>query len=260
MLAPVSGAPLDPEKTAPFTLGPRDGPPCLLLHGFTGSPWEMRPLGAPLARAGYAVTGNRLPGHGTTPEALLSVTHRDWERACEEALLGCRRGPVRICGLSMGALLAVWLAARHPERVCALALLAPAVRFHSRAMAFAHVARRLPLMELLSPWVEKDGTDIEDAAVRAEAPVLERFPTVRLRDLWEVQRRSREGWSRVRARTLIAVAKGDRVVDAKGAQALRRGLKRAPVRYLEVGDGAHIMPRDHGGAQVAREVVAFFSE
>jgi len=43
--------PLDPAKTAPFEM-PGTRPACLLIHGFTGTPWDVRPLGEALARAG----------------------------------------------------------------------------------------------------------------------------------------------------------------------------------------------------------------
>ena len=42
----------------------------LLIHGFTGSPGHMRPLGEKLREAGFAVRGILLPGHGESPEAL----------------------------------------------------------------------------------------------------------------------------------------------------------------------------------------------
>jgi pimeloyl-ACP methyl ester carboxylesterase len=77
--------PLDPAKAAPFEF-PGKRPACLLIHGFTGTPWDVRPLGEALARAGHAVRALRLPGHGTTPRAMLEVRAPDWLLACDEAL------------------------------------------------------------------------------------------------------------------------------------------------------------------------------
>jgi hypothetical protein len=39
---------------------------CLLIHGFTGTPKEMRWMGEYLARQGYSVLGVRLAGHATS--------------------------------------------------------------------------------------------------------------------------------------------------------------------------------------------------
>src|SRR5689334_23628869 len=110
---------MDASETAPFRLDPPGGfPPraaVLLLHGFTGSPWEVRPLGDSLAARGYHVYAPLLPGHGTTPEAMLYVTHLDWEREAErglQALKGFEH--VFVAGLSLGSLLALLVAARFP--------------------------------------------------------------------------------------------------------------------------------------------------
>jgi alpha-beta hydrolase superfamily lysophospholipase len=60
---------LDEGKTATFEL-PGDRGACLLIHGFTGTPWDVRPLGEALSAAGISVQAPRLPGHGTTPAAI----------------------------------------------------------------------------------------------------------------------------------------------------------------------------------------------
>src|SRR5690554_1252829 len=58
---------------------------CLLIHGFTGTPSEMRPLGTYLNQQGYTVSGIQLPGHGTKPEDLMRVK---WEAWYQEAVAG----------------------------------------------------------------------------------------------------------------------------------------------------------------------------
>src|SRR5712671_2202959 len=134
---------------APFSLGEGDDA-CLLLHGLTGSPAEVRPAGEALARAGFRAIGPLLPGHGTSPGDLETVTRSDMLDAAQQALLslrGARR--VYLCGLSMGALLAVRLAAKGFVRqgvppVSALALLAPAVDMAGATWLFTQIVGRLP--------------------------------------------------------------------------------------------------------------------
>lgn len=249
---------MDPRKTAPFELGWGEDA-CLLLHGFTGSPWDLRPLGEALAARGLRVLAPRLPGHGTTPEALLAVTHQDWRAAAEEALAslqGHRR--VFVAGLSMGALLALGLAARHPDAVHALALVAPAVRFRGPRMALIRQLSRTPLLAWAKPWAEKSSTDISDPVALAEAPVLPAFPVARLRDLCALQDTAVREVSRVRCPTLIAVAEQDHVVDPEGGRWLARQLTGAPtVRLVSFREGFHIIPRDISGPLLASEVGHF---
>lgn len=249
---------MDPDKTAPFELG--DGPDAvLLIHGFTGSPWDMRPLGEALALRGYHVRGIRLPGHGVTPRAMTGVDHRDWEAAVEDGLhaLGDKRR-VFIAGLSMGALLALIATARHPDQVHGLALLAPALRFKGRTLTLIRKFRSFPLLFALRPWVEKTASDIEDPTALADAPILRAWPSERLADLWKVQDHAREAMPRITAPSLIAISAQDHVVAADGGRELARGLVNAPVRFIQLTRGFHIQPRDLGKDVLFAEVDGFF--
>ena len=57
---------------------PGDSRGCLLIHGFTGSPSEMLPLGQYLNNLGYTVHGVRLKGHGTTLQDMAHTRWKDW--------------------------------------------------------------------------------------------------------------------------------------------------------------------------------------
>jgi carboxylesterase len=250
---------LNPERTAPFQLG-QGTAACLLIHGFTGSPWDVRPLGDVLASHGYFVRGILLPGHGGTPKALDGVSYLDWERACESALLELSAYPQRfIAGLSMGALLALIVAARHPGLATGLALLAPAMRLRGPLMALLRGTRRVPWLQWVRPYLEKKSTDIEDAEQRAQAPLLRAFPSARLNDLWTLQDRARASMSEVTAPTLIAMARNDHVVSLEGGQELARALRRVRrIRSIQLEEGFHILPRDLAAGTLAAEVISFF--
>jgi carboxylesterase len=248
------------DKTAPFELGEGDDG-CLLLHGFTGTPWDVRPLGEGLAQAGCFVRAPRLPGHGLAPEAMAEVGWRDWEQAAEDGLASLGpRARVFVAGLSMGALLSLVLAGRYPERIRGLALIAPAVRFQGPAMKLLRATRAVPWLEWVMPWVTKRRTDIEDPAAAAQAPIIPRFPAARLRDLWTLQDHARQAVPRVKAPTLIAVARHDHVVDPRAGLALAARLSAAPtVRTLQLERGFHVIPRDRDGPALVKEVSAFFA-
>ena len=94
----------------------------LLIHGWTGSPPEMRPLGEYLAARGLVVYGPLLPGHGTRPEDMLTVDGADWTRAVRAALdeIHAECDTVFIGGLSMGGLLTLYLGATDPRPIAGL--------------------------------------------------------------------------------------------------------------------------------------------
>lgn len=252
---------MDPEKTAPFELGSGQDA-CLLIHGFTGSPWDMRPLGERLSERGFYARGICLPGHGSTPEALERVTYRDWEEAAASALEGLgdfRR--VFVAGLSVGALLALLISARRKPPPHALALLAPAMRFQGGRLWALRALRDFPVLDLLRPSIVKTGTDIQDPVSRTEAPILASFPSARLYDVWTLQDRARAALSAVRVPVLIAVAREDHVVSMQGARQLARRLTHAPrVEWLELREGFHIIPRDRGLSTLVEQLVPFFEQ
>ena len=86
----------------------------LLLHGYTGSPTAVRPMGEYLASKGMRVVAPLLPGHGTTPDDLNTRTWREVADAAADELYTlqgqCDR--VFVGGLSMGGLLALYLGER----------------------------------------------------------------------------------------------------------------------------------------------------
>src|SRR5258708_34636281 len=61
----------------PFRLGSGDRG-VLLIHGFCGTPPEMRGLGEHLAQSGFRVHGALLAGCGTTPEDPAATSWADW--------------------------------------------------------------------------------------------------------------------------------------------------------------------------------------
>lgn len=89
---------------------------CLLLHGFTSTPQEMRRLGQSLSETGWTVRGVLLAGHGTQEHELARTVWRDWYRSAFEgwqALQGsCAH--VFVIGQSLGGALALHLGAHVP--------------------------------------------------------------------------------------------------------------------------------------------------
>ncbi len=83
----------------------------LLLHGMSDSPYSLRALGETLNKHDYWVIGLRLPGHGTAPSGLTTIS---WEDMAAVVRLGMEhlaakvgQGPIHIMGYSTGAPLAL---------------------------------------------------------------------------------------------------------------------------------------------------------
>ena len=132
----------------------------LLVHGYTATTAEVRPLGRILHAQGYTVAGPLLPGHGTQPEEANRYTWRDWLGVVAEAyqqLAGqCTR--VVVGGESTGSVLTLYLASQYAEIAGVLAY-ASALRLKMRPVD----ALRLRLMAPFVSAIEKakpEGDDI----------------------------------------------------------------------------------------------------
>jgi len=97
---------------APFHLDAPGPDAVVLLHGWTGSPAHLRPLGHELNEAGYEVVAPLLAGHGTRVEDMVETGWRDWVASAatpaEEILDAGKR--LHFVGLSLGGIISLLLA------------------------------------------------------------------------------------------------------------------------------------------------------
>lgn len=88
---------------------------CLLIHGFSAMPAEMKDLASHLHGEGYTVLAVRLAGHATHPKDMLRVDWSDWLVSIEEglAILNSLCEKVFVIGQSLGGALTLHAAARY---------------------------------------------------------------------------------------------------------------------------------------------------
>src|SRR5512143_169649 len=95
-------------------LGDPSKPACLLIHGFTGAPKEMRWMGQYLHQRGYTCLGVRLAGHATCIEDMIRARWTDWTASVEDGyqLLRGVTSDIFLVGLSMGGILSLLMSTR----------------------------------------------------------------------------------------------------------------------------------------------------
>jgi carboxylesterase len=96
---------------------------CVLLHGFSASPAEMRPLGDFLSAKGYSVLGVRLAGHATHPSDLAHTRWTDWLDNVADGLafLSSHCSHRVLIGQSLGGVIALLSAVQYqPDAVVAI--------------------------------------------------------------------------------------------------------------------------------------------
>ena len=233
----------------------------LALHGYAGTPNEVRNLTDVAARLGLFARAPRLPGHDADVRHLLAVGWEDWVAGAATALLDLSELTERrvvVAGLSMGALLAAHLAARHPDRVAGLIALANAtqLRFPSPALV-------LQLCEWLRPfddngfYIPKASADIRDLEARRRHLTYDVTP---IRGAVEVLRagpRVRAELSAVTCPTLVIHGALDQVCPVANAARFARALGTKDVEVAIMPRSGHIVSADVDRAEVARLTEAF---
>jgi len=238
----------------PFDLG-RGEDAVLCLHGLTGTPYEVRPLGEAFAAAGLRAVGPMLPGHGGAPEALAATSHQEWTAAVRDAhgALRERHRRVYVAGLSLGGLLALWLA-EGAGRVDALVVVATPLHLHSR------LARLLPVAKHLRRYIPKRvGSDIRENEARAAHPSMEVMPVASAHELARLQRRVRSALGRVTAPILIAHGRLDITACPDDARTIARQVSSPERELLWLSNSGHVVPVDHDGPVLARAAVDFLT-
>lgn len=213
-----------------FALGPEDAPVgCLLIHGFSGSPPEMRGLGSFLAENGARVEGVRLAGHGTEPEELSDLTWRDWLQSAEEGLERLQRPgrKVVIIGFSMGGLLGLRLCVSHPEQVVGIVTISSPIYFRDRRI---HL---IPMVRHVVPWHEVKRPSLNtDPEAHTRYHSYRRYPLIAVDHLLNLMRTTRKILPEVRTPALIMHGVRDGVIHPRSASYLYKHIG-SPEKDLE---------------------------
>ena len=180
----------------------------LIIHGYTGAPFEMSYLAERLNKAGFTVSVPRLPGHGTNGRDFLESGWKDWLRACVDAYLNLKAHykTVYIIGLSMGGVLTILLAAKFkPEKIT---LAAPVVKVSDWRI---RIAPLLGLFVKKLKKAEEEEFEDEDRKYLAREYWNYNFPG-KAADLYHLQKMARKHLPEITSDTLIIASKEDETV------------------------------------------------
>lgn len=229
------------------------------VHGFTGTPYDMRYLGSQLARAGFHVHGLRLPGHGTRVEDLDATQWTDWADAVENAYdamrLTCSR--VAVVGLSLGGLLSLHLASRRTD-VAAVASLAAPLWLEGMSARVADWAASGALANLPIRSIPKfNGSDVADVRQKSN-PGYSEIPVRALGQLAQFMRIVKAELDSVTQPVLVVHAEQDHTAPVACAHEIAAKTKAVRIRILP--RSFHVITNDVERDIVAAEVIHFLRQ
>jgi carboxylesterase len=211
----------------------------LLIHGFTGTPKEMRWMGEYLAGKGYSVLGVRLFGHATRPEDMLRARLEDWLASVEDGLNLLKTSTKRqfVMGLSMGGILALIAGARYPLS----GVVAMSTPFNLPADPRLPL---LPILSLLQPRVGKGASDWHNPQAALDHVDYPYYPTraiLTLQKLIGVMHTSLPG---VKAPVLLMQSHQDHGIPAESMESIFNLLGSADKQMLWLENSGHVITRE----------------
>jgi len=243
----------------------------LLIHGLSGSPFEMKYLARQLHRAGFTVKGPCLAGHGKTLEDLRQTRWQDWYRTVREAFEELKRthATVSAAGLCMGALLAVYLSAEYEDEVSAISLISTTLSYDGWALPWYKFL--LPLIYTtpahhIYAFKEREPYGIKNQALRTRivegmrggSIAHESVPGSCMRELYRLIKATKKIMPAVQSPSLILHSREDDLASENNAMYVRDHIGAQKVRMVLLDNCYHMLPIDNQRDIVANEIITFF--
>lgn len=223
----------------------------LLSHGFTGSPFSMRPWADHLADQGFSVRLPLLPGHGTRWQDMNRTTWPQWYGALDAAFteLSERCEKVFVFGLSMGGALALRVAQERGPAVAGLVLVNPSVMTLRKEIAFVGaISRIVPSLAPISDDIAKPGVT-EHAYPRTPLRAL-----ASLSKLWGLVRRD---LPKVTQPVLVLHSAVDHVVEPENSAVVLAEVGSDDTTEVVLENSYHVATLDHDAPVIFDRSVEF---
>jgi carboxylesterase len=235
----------------------------LLIHGLTGTPFEMRYLGERLAALGIRVFAVKLAGHAGEPDELGQVTQANWYESVVDGFERLRAygEPNVVIGLSMGAVLAARLAVDQREAVSGLVMLAPAFYLPLKTRLALRAMQPAASLGDRIYFQKPGGSDIHDSAARSIHPGNRLMPLRAALDLINLQNSVRPKLSEIVQPTLVIHGRQDHTCPyEKNVEFVMGSLGAAEKRLVTLDESFHVITVDSERERVADETIEFLAQ
>lgn len=244
-----------PSKAAAYFNKKSSETGILLLHGFTGTPAEMRYLAEKLTAAGATVYVPRYPGHGTSLVEMANSHVDAWFTAAREALfeLKAHCNNVYIAGLSMGGIFAILLAREFA--IQKIALMSVPCTLKEKTIYAAPIAGLFTKIV----WVPNKTKGVCDEVARSEHICYDDgLPVRQSWQLFKTIKKAMKSLPYVESDVLIIQSKNDTVIPQHSAEYIYShvGSERKQIVWLSKSD--HAVTVDFEKDVVAEYCINFF--
>jgi len=242
-----------------FLLGDRSMPACLLIHGFTGTPKEMRWMGEYLNQQGFTCLGVRLSGHATVPEDMIASRWTDWTASVEDAfsLLKDLTDDIFLIGLSMGGILSLLMSTRLATRVKGVVAMSTPYKLPDDPR-LRHIEWISKIVAYMPKGSGDSGAGWFDKEAWREHVSYPQNPVRSIGELNKLLGEMRAALPQVNVPVLLIHSKDDRYVLPENMELLDAALVNASDKTkLYITGSGHVVTRDAARRQVFEAAAEF---
>jgi carboxylesterase len=241
-----------------ISLGNKNKPGLFLIHGLSASPQTFNKLALEATKLDYSVSVPCLPGHGTTADKLINVSHKQWHKTVLSSYLElqehCPKGVIGV-GHSMGAALLIQLSMEH-DNFKQLILLCPAI-YPPIIIKYAS-----PFLKLINKIGLNYIWQIAGDAKKPDAVILSYRRTAinALLEFLKTIKKAQQVISQVKIPTTIIAARYDSLIKKHHIKKIFDNLtiKNKKVVYLE--NSAHEATIDYNQDQIIKVVLSYLQK
>lgn len=247
----------------------------LLIHGLSGSPLEMQFVARTLYKSGFSVRVPRFSKHG------FGATDKQekWQDWLDEVTLHFdemkqRYKTVSVCGLCIGAVLALKLAAEKKEQVASLCLFSTSLYFDGWNIPWyrflLNIGYYTPFRYFYS-YQESEPYGIKNEQLRSWisremgekstfSSLTAKIPMTRLFQAEQLIRKTKRALSGIAVPALIIHSLEDDTSTIRSANYVEHHLGSKKIRKVFLDDSYHNITMDNQKTIVAEETVRFIKE
>lgn len=231
----------------------------LLIHGFTGTTSSMKPMGEYMASRGLTVLGPRLPGHGTDVRDMGRHGYKDWMATVETALAELQGmcDFIFVSGLSMGAVLTLYLGEQHSDSLAGIIPISgPVRRLVPGAQRF--LLPLVPVLKYVVRTMPGPGNDVADPQVTETA--YEKLSTNALHELIKLLKYVDNHLDRVTSPIRVFHSRQDHVVPPLNADYIMERVSSSDKELIWLENSYHVCTLDFDKDEIFRKTFEFIGE
>ncbi len=222
----------------------------LLIHGFTGNPYSLRPIADYFIKQNFNIEMPLLPGHGTKWQDLNKVKFRGWINTAEFSLLELSKhaDKIFVFGLSMGAVIALHLAAHH-SKIKGIILINDGLILNDPKLFF------VPFLRFFIKSSKSIGEDIKKPGVKEKS--YNKNPINGVYQLLKLQKYVKKNLYKVNCPALLFKSKIDHVVPVKSTKYTFKKISSKNKELVWLNNSYHVATLDYDQNIILEKSIEF---